>query len=224
MYTVSSRIPLDRSRVLAAAVAFADRQGLEPLSMRALAAELDVVPMALYKHVTDKDDLVGGMIDLVVAGYASPRPGLGWRGSVRERIAAARVAVSRHPWLRAAVGTRSAPTPTVLAYQNALAGDLIDDGFSVDLAHHALHALGDRIWGFSPEAFTGASSSAPPSAEEVAVLAQHFPHVVAIAQDAGIRSGLGACDDDAEFDFTLDLLLDAFARLHAAGWESARLR
>jgi AcrR family transcriptional regulator len=221
MYTVSNRDPLDRARVLAAAVAFADDRGLEPLSMRALAAELGVVPMALYKHVADKNDLVGGMIDLVVAGYVAPGQGLAWRDALRARIAAARASLARHPWLRAAVASRTRPTPIVLAHQNALAGDLIDGGFSVDLAHHALHALGDRIWGFSPEAFTGAPPAALPSAEEVAYLSQHFPHVVAIAQDAGIRSGLGACNDDAEFDFTLDLLLDAFARLHAAGWESA---
>lgn len=218
MYTMSSRVPLDRARVIRAAVGYADEHGLDALSMRALAAELGVVPMALYKHVADKDDLTGAMIDAVVAGY--PAPSAPGRDRARERILAARAALARHPWLRFAIESRTAPTPTVLDHQNALAGDLLDAGYSLDLTHHALHALGQRIWGFSPEAFRGAPASSPDAAQ-IEALAARVPHVVAIAVDAGRRTGTGACDDDAEFVFTLDLLLDAFERLHAAGWESA---
>jgi AcrR family transcriptional regulator len=220
MYTVSTRAPLDRDRVVRTAVAFADGHGLDALTMRRLSGELGVVPMALYKHVSDKDDLVNGMIDAVVASYPSPRA-QGWKARVRERVLGARDRTLAHPWLRSAIESRGAPTPTVLEYQNALAGELIAGGLSVDLAHHALHALGHRIWGFSPEAFRGAPAAAPDPAR-AAELTARVPHVVAIAVDAGLRSGTGACDDDAEFEFTLDLLLDAFERLHDSGWESPR--
>jgi len=75
LYTVStrpsqSRRPLDRATVLAAGVAMADRDGVEALSMRSLAQALDVVPMALYKHVADKEDLLNGMVDVVISEYA----------------------------------------------------------------------------------------------------------------------------------------------------------
>lgn len=226
MYTVSSRSPLDRSRVLAEAVAFADARGLEALNMRALAGELGVVPMALYKHVSGKDDLLGGMLDTVVAAYPTPPAGRGWRETVRLRISGARAASASHPWLPAAIAQRADPTPTTLAHVNAIAGDFIDGGFSVDLVHHAMHALGHRIWGYSPEPFPGGAAPTG-TAEERAMqgraLAERFPHVVAIAVDAATRTGRGACDGDAEFAFTLDLLLDAFERLHQAGWESAPL-
>lgn len=219
MYTMSTRRPLSRDRVIQAAVAYADARGLDDLTMRGLAAELGVVPMALYKHVADKHDLVGGMIDAVVASYPAPTA-VGWQPRLRERVLSARDEVARHPWLRTAIESRDAPTLTVLDHQNAVAGELIESGLAVDLVHHALHALGHRLWGFSPEAFRS-GPAAPPDPEQAAQLAQRLPYVVAIAVDAGSRTRSGACDDDAEFAFTLDLLLDAFARLHERGWESA---
>lgn len=227
----SRESPLSRPQVLAAAVALADREGLAAVSMRHLAAELGVVPMALYKHVSDKNDLVAGMIDLVVAGYAAPPPGLEWREGVRRRVLVARDALLEHPWLRPAIEAASQRTPAVLGHMDAVAGELAAGGLSYDLVHHAMHALGHRIWGFSPEAFSSpAAPSAPPpptpapsTAEQeamMAALAQRFPHIAAIALDAVARSPLGACDEQFEFEFTLDLLLEAVARLHAAGWSS----
>jgi hypothetical protein len=51
-----------------------------------------------------------------------------------------------------------------------------------------------------------------------------FPYVAAIAADAATRNPGGVCDEQAEFGFTLDLLLDAFARLHETGWQSRPVR
>lgn len=221
--------PLNRPQVLAAGVALADREGLAAVSMRHLSAELGVVPMALYKHVADKDDLVSGMIDLVVAGYAVPPPGLEWRDGVRRRVLAARDALLEHPWLRPAIEAATQRTPAVLAHMDAMAGEFAAGGLSYDLVHHAMHALGHRIWGFSPEAFsTPPPTGAPPPptpepAEQAAVMAamaQRFPHIAAIAIDTATRDPLGACDEQFEFEFTLDLLLEAVARLHASGWSS----
>ena len=70
------RAPLSRHRVLQAAVELADVVGIEALSMRRLAQELGVVPMALYKHVANKDELLDGMVDVVLGGIdpADPAP------------------------------------------------------------------------------------------------------------------------------------------------------
>ena len=214
---------LSRLRVIAAAIELADEQGLESVSMRGLAGRLGVVPMALYKHVSDKEDLVTGMLDSVIDSYASPDPGTGWRTAVRDRILAARRELVRHPWMRPAIEAATRRTPSVLRHMDTLAGDFIAAGFSVDLTHHAMHALGSRIWGFSPEAFSapGDADSGPPPPEVMQELARAFPHVVAIAVDAETRNPRGACDEQSEFEFTLDLLLDAFDRLREAGWSSA---
>ncbi|KQV24659.1 MULTISPECIES: TetR/AcrR family transcriptional regulator C-terminal domain-containing protein [unclassified Microcella] len=216
---------LDRSRVVGAAVALADRDGLDAVSMRRLADELGVVPMALYKHVADKRDLVAGMIDSVVAGYPRPASGEPWSSAVRTRVLGARAAHLAHPWLRPAIESATAPSPVVLAHMDALVGDLVSGGLSYDLAHHAMHALGHRIWGFSPEAFStpaapGEGADPVPDPERLAALARAFPHIAGVAAEQQRRHPAG-CDEQFEFSFTLDLLLAAFARLHEAGWQSS---
>ena len=95
---------------------------------------------------------------------------------------------------------------------------------------HVMHALGHRIWGFSPEAFDDPDSLQPPTdpaARQAMVQAvqQTYPYIAMIALDAvgGDLSAVGAgCDEQFEFEFSLDLLLDAFERLQEAGWRSAR--
>lgn len=220
---------LSRNSVVIEAIALADADGLDALSMRALAARLAVVPMALYKHVSDKEDLIGRMVDHVVAGYpdpaapAAPAAEPSWRARVRSRVMHAHAAALAHPWLGRAIDTRRRRTETVLAHMNAVAGDFIEGGVSPDLAHYAMHALGNRIWGYSLEAFADADAPTPADAERpdvVGYMTERFPHVVTIARDAMRRNPSGSCEQQTEFEFTLDLLLDAVERLHAAGWVS----
>ncbi|WP_369135860.1 TetR/AcrR family transcriptional regulator [Modestobacter sp. I12A-02662] len=220
------RTPLSRDRVLAAAVRLADEVGVEAVSMRRLAHELGVVPMALYKHVASKDDLLDGMVDVVLGEIEPADPALGWQDGVRARVLSARRAVLRHAWARRAIESRTRRTPTVLAHMDALAGMFRAGGFSVDLTHHVMHALGNRIWGFSPELFEEPPRGEPLSPAEqealVAEFVQRYPHVVEIATAATQADPARAgCDEQFEFEFALDLLLDGFERLRTAGWSSA---
>lgn len=217
------RAPLNTARVLEAAVAFADKDGLEALSMRSLSQLLGVVPMALYKHVTNKEQLIDGMIDVVVGEIEPPQTGIDWRLAVRQRILSARQAQLRHPWASRAMEGRSTPTMTVLAYMNSMIGMFLAGGFSTDLAHHCMHALGSRMFGFTQELYTG-SQGATPSAEQARQLALMFPHIAAVAtiavHDDGTIVGPG-CDDAFEFEFALDLVLDGFELLRRRNWRSA---
>ncbi len=219
----AGRRKLDRASVLSAAIELADAEGLEALSMRSLANRLGVVPMALYKHVADKEDLIGGMVDRIVGDYPAPAERTGWRARVRSRVLSAREATAAHPWLGEAIDGRRRRTEAVLAHMNAVAGDFFEGGVSPDLTHYAMHALGNRIWGYSTEAF--AETDAPTPADEsrpeiVEYMTRRFPHVVAIAMDAAARNPSGSCEQQTEFEFTLDLLLDAFERLHEGDWAS----
>jgi len=222
---------LNRERVLRAAVALADEAGIGAVSMRRLAQELGVVPMALYKHVADKEELLNGMVDTVIEEIDPPDPGLDWKNGVRQRILAARRAVLRHPWARQAIETRTTRSPAVLHYMDSVAGSFRAGGFSADLTHHVMHALGNRIWGFSPEMFNEPESGPPqalsPQALEAMAreFAERYPNILAIATAAteGDLSRVGAgCDEQFEFEFALDLLLDGAERLHRQGWRSAR--
>jgi AcrR family transcriptional regulator len=217
---------LNRETVVRAAVALADSEGVHEVSMRRLAGELDVVPMALYKHVRDKAELLDAMIDAVIAEIPSPDPALAWKPAVRTRILQARVVLLAHPWLRSVMETKPAPTPTVLAYMDSTIAVFLSGGLSPDLTHHVMHALGSRIFGFSQELFTE-SAGTPVPPEVAAQLAAAFPHVAIVVAGADhdpesvVDQG---CDDQFEFEFALDLQLDAIERLHDARWRSSAAR
>jgi AcrR family transcriptional regulator len=211
------RVPLSRERVLRAAVALADKAGIESLSMRRLAEELGVVPMALYKHVANKEELLDGMIDVVVGEIDPPVAGAGWKTAVRQRILSARRALLRHPWASQVMESKKNPTPVVLEYMDSMIGLFRDGGFSVNLTHHVMHTIGSRVLGFTQELFND-SRTVDPEIQEVMLreLGPRFPNVLAIATAASHEGesvvGQG-CDDQFEFEFALDLLLDGFERL-----------
>ncbi|SDZ37812.1 transcriptional regulator, TetR family [Micromonospora pattaloongensis] len=225
------RTPLSRDRILRAAVALADGAGIESLSMRNLAQELGVVPMALYKHVANKDELLDGMIDVVVGEIDPPEPDVDWKNAVRRRILSARQVLRRHPWAPLAIESRNMATPAILAYLNSMVGTFRAGGFSADLAHHVMHAMGSRILGFSQELFdasrragrSGATDPEPPAPLPPEIAAR-FPHLAEIAMAASHddASVVGqGCDDQFEFEFALDLLLDGIERLRQQGWTSS---
>lgn len=229
----AQRVRLNRDRVLQAAVALADEVGIAPLSMRRLAQELDVVPMALYKHVAHKDELLDAMIDVIITEIDPPATDLGWKDVVRRRILSARSVLQRHQWARQVLETRTNKTPGVLGYMDSFIGMFLDGGFSVDLTHHVMHAIGSRMWGFTQELFQEPTEPTDGTAADLAEAAQQamlqemarrYPNVLTIAMasahdpDAVVGQG---CDDQFEFEFALDLLLDGIEKLHAQGWTSA---
>jgi AcrR family transcriptional regulator len=211
------RAPLSKGRLLRAAVALVDEAGIESLSMRKLAEELGVVPMALYKHVANKEELLDGMVDVVVGEIDPPGGEIDWKSAVRQRILSARRSLLRHPWASQVIESRTNPTPVLLEYMNSMIGLFRAGGFSVDLTHHVMHAIGSRLLGFTQELF---DDSQPIEPETQAIMlremAQTYPY---LAEMAGAASHDGesvvgqGCDDQFEFEFALDLLLDGFERL-----------
>ncbi|MFE6845440.1 TetR/AcrR family transcriptional regulator C-terminal domain-containing protein [Streptomyces sp. NPDC057686] len=222
------RAPLSRDRVLRAAVALADGIGIEALSMRRLAQELGVVPMALYKHVANKEQLLDGMVETVVGEIDPPAAGSDWQGAVRQRILSARGALQGHPWAAQVIRSRTGPTPAVLAYMDSVIGMFRAGGFSVDLTHHVMHALGSRMLGFTQELFDTAPGPGPQERAAMPPEASAaYPHVTELATAAahdGDSVVGGGCDDQFEFEFALDLLLDGFERLRQQGWTSTARR
>lgn len=179
---VERRTPLNRDRVLRAALAIADKIGVESLSMRRLADELKVVPMALYKHVANKEELLDGMADIVIREIEGPVSGTDWKTAARHRILAARRALRRHPWASRVIESRTNTTPAVLEYLNSMIGIFRNGGFSADLTHHAMHAMGSRLLGFTQELFDDSRPLDPQTvAAMVRELGSWYPYVVEIA-------------------------------------------
>ena len=230
------RVRLNRDRVLSAAVALADETGIDALSMRRLAQELGVVPMALYKHVADKEELLDGMVDVIVGEIDPPGHGADWRSAVRLRVPLGPAHAAAAPWARQAIESRTNRTPSVLGYMDSFIGMFLAGGFSVDLTHHVMHALGSRMWGFTQELFDQSAATEAAASVEVpaearaamlAQMAERYPNIVAIAtstpHDDETVVGHG-CDDEFEFRFALDLMLDGIERLYETSWNSADAR
>lgn len=225
MATESETRPrLSRNRVLDTAVALADRAGIDAVTMRNLASELGVEAMSLYYHVANKDELLDGMVELVMeeinrAVAGPPDSQSDWKTKLRDRILASRRVMLAHPWAPNLFESRATMTPPVIAYFDATLGLLLEGGFSYDLAHHGLHALGSRALGFTQELFQpGSDEAEEASAEMLAMMADQFPHltgmVAAVAHDEP-GDTLGWCDDQSEFEFGLDLILDGLERMVA---------
>jgi AcrR family transcriptional regulator len=221
----ASRTPLSRERVLSAAVALADREGLPALTMRRLAAELGVEAMSLYHHLPAKEALLDGVVETVIAEIApAGEAERDWRARLKQQFLAAREVMLRHPWMPGLLGSRRTVPATVFAYYDGIVGTLVGAGFSYRLAHRALHALGSMPLGFVQEVFSPGAAGGdfdPATAEaEMAALAEAMPNITAMVAaeiHAADDPTLGWCDSQTEFEFTLDLMLDGFDRLREQG-------
>jgi hypothetical protein len=157
------------------------------------------------------------MVDVVFADIDAPTRGTGWKQAVRERILSARRSLLRHPWASRVIESRANPTPMLLSYMDSMVGVLRGGGFSVDLTHHAMHALGSRLYGFTQEVFDDSPGADPQERAAAArQMAPEYPHLAELAgavyhDDASVV-GQG-CDDQLEFELALDLLLDGLERL-----------
>jgi AcrR family transcriptional regulator len=216
---------LTKDRVLRTAVKVADAGGIGSVTMRGLARELSVEAMSLYHHVVDKDEVLDGMADVVVdeinTRVSEIDTGGDWKTTVRRRILAAREVLLRHPWAPGVLESRTTMSPTVMRYYDSLMQILREGGMSVSLVHHAMHALGSRALGFTQELFDSDNdegSGTDVTAIMEGQLAKEFPYITEIVViEAGNHdkdSTLGWCDDQVEFEFGLDLLLDGLERLH----------
>lgn len=213
------RVPLSRDRVLAAAISVADREGLAAVTMRRVAAELGVEAMSLYHYIPSKDLLLDGLADKLVAEIArsapARTPGEEWRTALRRRILSARAVMMRHRWAPELISSRTqVPAGLVAEYETVLA-IMIDGGLGYHLAHRGLHALGSMILGFTQELFAVPEGATDPGAEaELAAMPAEFPHLTAMVA-AELHDNdddpLGWCDSQAEFEFTLGLILDGLA-------------
>ena len=195
-------------------MALADEAGLEAASMRRIAQELGVVPMALYKHVANKDELLDGMVDIVFDEIESPSGDPDWRSAMRRRAMSAREALKRHSWAIGLMESRN-PGPANLRNHNAVMGCVREAGFSFETAIHAYSVQDAYIYGFAlqekalgletPEA---AGKAAQRRAETIGALGD-YPHLAEIVT----RLPEVGYDNAVEFAWGLDLILDGLDRL-----------
>jgi len=201
--------------VLRAAVVIADESGIDSLTMRKLAEQLDVKPMSLYYHVANKDEILDGIVDIVFSEISLPRGGAEWKPALRDRAISVRHVLGVHPWATSLMQSRLNPGPSVLRHHDSVIGCLREGGFSVAMAAHALSAMDAYIYGFALQ------EKALPfeTPEEIAVIAEmilqqmpadEYPHLAELTIDHVLQPGYSYSD---EFEFGLDLILDGLDTL-----------
>jgi AcrR family transcriptional regulator len=212
----TTRAPITRDRVLHAALELADTHGIDSVTMRRVAESLAVEGMSLYHHVANKDAILDGLAELVfveINGAIRPHdeaaPNDHWKAQLRDRILTARSVLLRHPWAPALIESRPAIGLPQAQYADAVVGTMRAGGLSFDLIHHSLHALGSRMFGFSQEMNEETDTDMTPMAEVLPNLVAMLSEVA--HDDPGAT--LGWCDDQTEFEFGLDLILDGVERL-----------
>lgn len=195
-------------------MARADERGTETPTMRELAQALGVAPMALYRHVANKEDLVDGLIDLVFSEIALPSSAADWKTPMRQRAISAREVLLRHPWAIGLMESRTNPGSATLRHHDAVIGSLRQGGFTVAMAAHAYSLLDSYIYGFALQ-----QKNLPFDASNVAEMAKsmlkqfpadEFPHLAELTFEHVMKPGYDYGD---EFEYGLDLILDGLARV-----------
>lgn len=209
-----SRVRLNRERVLRTAIQLADAGGIERLTMRKLGEDLGVEAMSLYNHVSNKEDLLNGMIDAVLGEIELPSHSDDWKTAMRKRSVSLRDMLSRHPWANGLMDSGTNPGPATLRHHNRVLGTFRNGGFSLAMTAHAFAALDSFIYGFAKQ-----EKGLPfDSGEQAAAMAQimlanlpveEYPYLFELMAQHVLQPGY---DYANEFTFGLDLVLDGLER------------
>jgi len=208
---------LSRERVLDAAMSLADAQGIKAVTMRKVAEPLGVEAMSLYNHVSNKADLLDGMVDRVAAEFERPSTDRPWREALRRRGVSMHEALMRHPWAPALMMAGGNPGPHRIAHVDATIGVLRSAGFAFpEVVDRVWNALDSYVYGFTVQAL-----AFPFDADHYAEVAEAYlpmlppeqlPHLHAMTVEVaeGRHRGVHA------LGFGLDLLLDGLEGLRRA--------
>jgi AcrR family transcriptional regulator len=208
------RVPVNRDRVLDAAIALADAEGIAAVTMRRLGGRLGVEGMALYNHVSNKEDLLDAMLDRVAGEIELPDTGPDWREHTRRRAISAHTVLMRHPWSVALWTASINLGPARMRYLDSALRNLRDAGFPPDLLDRTFHAVENHIVGHALQAlgFPLDQSDMQQIGEDYlrSFPQQRYPDLA-----AHIRYHLDHQDKTDGFAFELDLILDRLEQIRS---------
>lgn len=214
------RTPLNRERILQAALDVADQRGLEALSMRKLAQSLGVKAMSLYNHVANREEIIDGLVDHVVGEIELPAIGEPWKIAMRRRAIAAHAVLLKHPWATLAMMSRMNVGPAMLRYFDVSLGCLLEAGFSLEMADHAYNAIDSHIYGFTLQELNFPIAAADYSATAAEYLSLLPAETHPYAHRLACHVIGGGYDGVHDFEFGLNLILDGLAQLQNEGLET----
>jgi AcrR family transcriptional regulator len=215
--TPKPRARLTRDRVLRTAMDLADGGGIEALTMRRLARALGVEAMSLYHYAANKDDILAGIVDLVVREIELPVPDGDWKAAIRASAISAHRVLRRHPWACNLLMSGPVVLPARLGHIDALLGRLGDAGLPAELTDLGYHALDSHILGFTlwEAGYTIGLRGLPTDLATIMrdLHLEDFPHLL---DHVAYHERPPSADRIGEFEFGLDLILDGLVRARDA--------
>ncbi len=201
---------LTHELIVETALHMADDQGIEQLSMRKLATELEAGVMSLYHYVTDKDTLMQALVDRVAREVEPAKPGSEWKVAARHIAVSTHEALLRHPW-SIPLWSTTWPGPHRFALMEQLLDVLASARLPPDVADLGFHALTNHIQGFARQRVAYGETNKNPEEMQSRVQAllsnDDYPR---IAEHIRFHhDGHGTPD---EFSFVLDLIIDGLDR------------
>ena len=205
---------LTAEQVIEGAVALADRIGTDALTIRRIAAEIEVKPMSIYHHVPSKDAIIDGMVDQVFAEIDLPPDDCDWRSAILVRCRSMRAVLARHPWAAPLMESRTSPGPATLAHHDAVLGCFRNAGFTLELTGHAYAVIDAFLYGFALQEATLPATGGDEMAEVAEAMAEQmpedlYPHLTEFTHQYVLRPGY---DFTAEFEVGIGLILDGLER------------
>lgn len=202
--------PLTSDRVFESAVALADEVGMEGFTIRRLATALGVKPMTLYHHVSNKEAIIDGMVELVFSEMQLPPADTDWMDATRHRARSAREVLARHPWAPPLMESRESPGPETLRHHDAVIRCFRQAGFSVEKTAHAIALVDSYIYGFALHEANLPATRGDSVADIADTITRSFepglyPHLAEFVTEHVLKPEY---DFGAEFEFGLNVLLD----------------
>src|SRR5438445_157316 len=211
------RFPLSRDRILRTALDLADESGIEALTMRKLGQALGFEAMSLYNHVANKDDVLDGILDLVLDETEPPSPAGNWHTAIRSSAISVHQALTRHPWACPLLMSPGRIRPARLQYMDSLLGRLRETGFSAETTYHAYHVLDAHIFGFSlwqaNHSYNAAQVADMAAEFERMIPADVFPY---LHEHGEQHLSKGPYHDVSAFEFGLDFILAGLEKIRGA--------
>jgi AcrR family transcriptional regulator len=211
----SRRRDLTKEKIVDKAFSLADEVGVDRISMRMIAGELNVKAMSLYNHVAGKEDILDELVERVVGEMSIPSPELHWKEAMRIRAHSAHDVLLCHPWAIQILMTRTNTGPVKLKYVDATLAFLVEAGFDYGIADHAWNAMDNHIYGYTLQesTFPFEESSYSDVAREFlpGIPTEQYPYFTKLASLIIERRYSGVHD----FDFGLNFILDGLERLLA---------
>jgi AcrR family transcriptional regulator len=212
--TPPPRLPLSRERILGAALELVDEHGIASLTMRGLGQALGFEAMSLYNHVANKDDVLDGILDLVLAESEPPAPDGEWDVAIRLSAVSVHRALVRHPWSCTLLMSPGHIRPARLRYMDQLLGRLRAAGFSAETTYNAYHVLDGYIFGFSlwetSHSYTAEEMSSFEATFSETITADALPH---LHEHAEQHFSDGPHREASAFELGLDLIVDGLEKL-----------